>query len=134
MLDRERVAKIVSAYAKRNTLTAEQLSALIATVHGALVGIERGGLPQPAKKLAVPAVSVKRSIQPDAITCLDCGSHQKVLKRHLITAHQLTIGEYRRRWGLTSDYPMVAPNYAAERREIAKSLGLGGRNRSSKLD
>ena len=123
MPDREHVAKIVSAYAKRNALAADQLPALIATVHGALVGIEGGVLPEPTKEL-VPAVPIRRSVQPDAITCLDCGYRGKMLKRHL-TTHQLTPDEYRKRWGLKRDYPMVAPNYAARRSALAKSLGLG---------
>jgi predicted transcriptional regulator len=128
MLDREHVARIVSAYAKRNTLAADQLPALIATVHAALAGIEGGGLPEPAKEL-VPAVPIRRSIQPDAIICLDCGRHQKLLKRHLMTLHELTPAAYRERWGLKSDYPMVAPSYGARRSELAKSFGLGQQGR-----
>jgi predicted transcriptional regulator len=128
MPDREHVARIVSAYAKRNQLPADQLPALIATVHGALVGIEGGGLSEPAKFLA-PAVPIRRSVQPEAIICLDCGRHQRVLKRHLMTAHKLTVDEYRKRWGLKSDYPMVAPNSTVHRRELAKSIGLGQRGR-----
>jgi predicted transcriptional regulator len=131
MPDREHVTKIVSAYAKRNTLTADQLSALIATVHGALVGIESGGLPEPATELLVPAVSVRRSVQPDAITCLDCGYSGKMIRRHL-TKHQLTPETYRERWGLKPDYPLIAPNYSARRSEMAKSIGLGQRGRSPK--
>ena len=129
MLDREHVAKIVSAYAKRNTLAADQLPALIATVHAALSGIERGGLPTPAMGRPEPAVPIRRSVQPEAITCLDCGHRQKTLKRHLMTAHQLTPDGYRVRWGLKGDYPLVAPNYTARRSELAKSIGLGQRGR-----
>src|SRR6202795_213596 len=114
MLHREHVAKIVAAYAKRNTLAADQLHALIATVHGALVGIEGGGQPEPATEL-VPAVPIRRSVQPNAITCLDCGYRGKMLKRHLMAAHQLTANGYRERWGLKSDYPMVAPVYTLRR-------------------
>jgi predicted transcriptional regulator len=132
MPDREHVAKIVSAYAKRNTLAADQLPALIATVHGAFTRIEGGGLPEPAKEL-VPAVPIRRSVQPDAITCLDCGRHQRTLKRHLAT-HKLTPDAYRERWGLRSDYPMVAPNYRARRSELAKSLGLGLWRKRSQTD
>jgi len=126
MPDREHVAKIVSAYAKRNALAADQLPALIATVHGALASIEGGGQPEPAIG-PEPAVPIRRSIQPEAIICLDCGHRQKMLKRHLTTAHQLTPDEYRKRWGLKSDYPMVAPNYTARRSELAKSYGFGRR-------
>jgi predicted transcriptional regulator len=129
MPDPKHVAKIVGAYAKRNTIAADQLSALVGTVSAALSLIEGGGLLEPSKELG-PAVPIKRSVQAEAIICLDCGARQKVLKRHIMTMHKLTVGEYRRRWGLTSDYPVVAPNYAAQRRAIAKSLELGGRNRS----
>jgi predicted transcriptional regulator len=128
MPDREHVARIVSAYAKRNTLAADQLPGLIATVHGALAGIIGGGLPEPAKELE-PAVPIRRSIQPDAIACLDCGHRQRMLKRHLMTAHQLTPEAYRERWGLKTDYPMTAPSYAARRSELAKAAGLGHRGR-----
>jgi len=127
MSDREHVAKIVSAYTKRNQLPPDQLPALIATVHDALASIEGGGPPAPAIGLE-PAVPIRRSIQPEAIICLDCGHRQKMLKRHLTTAHQLTPDEYRKRWGLKSDYPMSAPNYTARRSELAKSIGLGRRS------
>jgi len=127
MPDREHVAKIVSAYTKRNTLSADQLPALIATVHGALARIEGAALPEPPKG-PVPAVPIRRSVQPDAITCLDCGYRDKMLKRHL-AKHQLTPAAYRERWGLKPNYPMVAPNYAASRSELAKSFGLGTRRK-----
>jgi predicted transcriptional regulator len=130
MPDREHVAKIVSAYAKRNSLAADQLPSLIATVHGALTRLEGGVVPEPATEL-MPAVPVRRSVQPDTITCLDCGYRGKMLKRHLISAHRLTPNDYRQRWRLKNDYPMVAPNYAASRSELAKSFGLGSRRRSS---
>jgi predicted transcriptional regulator len=128
MPDREHVAKIVSAYAKRNQLPADQLPTLIATVHSALASIDGGGLPEPAKEL-VPAVAIRRSVQPDVITCLDCGYRGRMLKRHLMTLHKLTPAAYRERWGLKSDYPMVAPNYAARRSEMAKSYGFGQKGR-----
>jgi predicted transcriptional regulator len=124
MLNTEHVAKIVSAYAKRNLLPADQLPTLIATVHAALAHIEGGGLPEPPKEL-VPTVPIRRSVQPDAITCLDCGYRGKMLKRHLTIAHQLTPDAYRERWGLKGDYPLVAPSYAASRSELAKSFGFG---------
>jgi predicted transcriptional regulator len=125
MPEREHIATIVSAYAKRNALAADQLPALIATVHGALARLEGGGLPEPPRGQPEPAVSVRRSVQPDAITCLDCGRRAKMLTRHLMTAHQLTPAAYRERWGLKGDYPLVAPDYAARRSELAKSFGLG---------
>lgn len=131
MAQREHVAKIVSSYAKRNTLAADQLPALIATVYTALARIEGVGLPEPTKEL-VPAVSIRRSVQPDAITCLECGYRGKMLKRHL-AKHQLTSAAYRERWGLARDYPMVAPSYAARRSALAKSLGLGRKGRNAEL-
>ena len=130
MLNSEHVAKIVSAYTRRNTLASDQLPALIATVHSALVGIEGGGPPEPVKE-RLPAVAIRRSVRPEAIICLDCGRHQRLLKRHLLTTHQLSPDAYRERWGLKDDYPMVAPNYAAWRRELAKSFGLGTRRKRS---
>jgi len=126
MPDTEHVAKIVSSYARRNPVPADQLPALIATVHAALASIEGGGPPAPAIA-PEPAVPIRRSVQPDAITCLDCGYRGKMLKRHLMRVHQLTPNEYRKRWGLKDDYPMVTPNYAALRSEMAKSIGLGQR-------
>jgi len=130
MPDTKQVEKIVSAYVKRNVLPADQLPTLITTVHAALADIESGGLPEPAKDI-VPAVPIRRSVQPEAITCLDCGYRGKMLKRHIAT-HQLTPTAYRERWGLKNDYPMVAPNYSARRSELAKSFGLGQRGRSPK--
>jgi predicted transcriptional regulator len=132
MPDKEHVARIVGAYVKQNTLAADQLPGLIATVHDALSTV---GAPEPAEPIQpvkfVPAVPVRRSIQPNSITCLDCGVEKKSLKRHLATAHGLTPETYRLRWNLKSDYPVVAPSYAARRSELAKSFRLGkqGRNR-----
>ena len=133
MTDREHVAKIVAAYAKRNALPADQLPALIVTVHAALAGVKGGGSPERATAL-VPAVLVRRSVRPDAIICLDCGLPQKMLKRHLMTSHQLSPDEYRQRWDLSRDYPLVAPSYRTRRSELAKSIGLGvtGRTNRSK--
>ena len=119
MADREQVAKIISAYAKHNALPADQLPALIVTVHAALASIEGAGPTAPAIG-PEPAVPIRRSVQPNAINCLECGYRGQMLKRHLMTAHQLTPDAYRIRWGLKSDYPMTAPNYAARRSELAK--------------
>ena len=127
MPERDHIAKIVSAYAKRNVLAADQLPTLIETVHSALSRLEEGRLAEPLPTKLVPAVPIRRSIRPDEITCLDCGYRGKMLKRHL-ERHQLTPASYRERWGLKPDYPMVAPNYAAQRSELAKSLGLGRRS------
>lgn len=127
MPDTGEVTKIVSAYAKRNVLSADQLPELIAIVHSAFARLESGQSSEELQKVLVPAVSVKRSVQRDTITCLDCGSTQKMLKRHLMRVHQLTPDQYRQRWRLSQDYPMVAPSYAARRSELAKSIGLGKR-------
>jgi len=132
MPDREHVAKIVSAYAKRNALPADQLPTLIATVHASLAGIEDGGLPEPATEL-LPAVPIRRSVHPNAITCLDGGYSGKMLKRHLMK-HQLTPETYRERWRLKPDYPMVAPNYSARRCDMAKSIGFGQQGRRPKAE
>jgi predicted transcriptional regulator len=99
----------------------------------ALERVERDGFPEPAKEL-VPEASVRHSVGQDAIACLDCGYRRKLLKRHLMRAHQLTPDRYRERWGLKSDYPMVAPNYAARRSELAKTLGLGNWRRRIQND
>jgi predicted transcriptional regulator len=128
MADRELVARIVSAYAKRNALPADQLPNLVGTVHGVLSRLESGAPPGSAKQLPAPAVPVRRSVRPDAITCLDCGYSGKMIKRHL-TKHQLTPEAYRERWGLKPDYPMIAPNYSARRSQLAKSFGLGAKGR-----
>src|SRR6202795_3834161 len=87
--------------------------ALIATVHGALASIEGGGGPE-------PAVPIRRSIQPDYFVCLDCGRHQKMLRRHLMNSHELSPRYYRKRWGLKDDYQLVAPNYKARRSELGE--------------
>lgn len=130
MPDRAHVVKIVAADAKRNALTADELTGLIASVHTALADIEGGGPAAAEAPRLEPAVPIRRSVKPDAITCLDCGYEAQMLKRHLSTAHGLSVEAYRERWGLKADYPMVAPNYAARRSELAKSAGLGTRNGS----
>ena len=113
-------AGIVAAHVSNNTVSGEQLPTLIQTVHTALSGL--GFEPEPEK---APAVSIKKSVQKDAINCLECGQPKKTLKRHLTTAHGLSVTEYRVKWKLPSDYPMVAPNYAAQRSRLAKKIGLG---------
>lgn len=118
------VADIVSAYVSNNSLSAAELPALIASVHGALNQVTTGKVEEPAVELK-PAVSVKKSITPDAIICLEDGKSFKSLKRHLATKYGMTPDDYRARWGLPKDYPMVAPNYAAARSALAKTMGLG---------
>ena len=117
-------AEIVSAYVSNNQIAPSELAALITTVAGQLsrVGAEPE---QPAEEKPGPAVSVRRSIRPDHLVCLVCGKLQKMLKRHLAVQHELTPAEYRERFGLKPDYPMAAPNYVQQRREVALATGLG---------
>jgi predicted transcriptional regulator len=112
-------ATIVSAHVSNNPLAAADLPALIRTVYEALVIPE--GTPPPQK----PAVPIKKSVTPDYIVCLEDGSKHKMLKRHLRVVHEITPKEYREKWGLKDDYPMVAPAYARARSAIAKKIGLG---------
>jgi predicted transcriptional regulator len=125
----ENVAEIIAAFLKRTQVPAAELPALIASVNQALAGL--GQAPAAAPTSLTPAVPIRRSVGAESITCLDCGQKSKMLKRHLSTAHGMTVDEYRTRWGLPTDYPMVAKNYSARRSELAKSIGLGIRGRSS---
>jgi predicted transcriptional regulator len=120
---KERVAEIVAAYVGHNTISPDQLPVLIISVSQAPTSLGQASAPAPA--LLTPAVPIRRSVGTDAITCLDCGYEAQMLKRHLTTAHGMNVNEYRIRWGLASDYPMVARNYAARRSELAKASGLG---------
>ena len=119
----ELTAEIVSAHIENNNVGAANLPALIQTVHQALASLGQPAAPEPEQ--LSPAVAVRSSVKADALTCLDCGTKLKALKRHLGAKHGLTPAEYRERWALKSDYPMVAPNYAAKRAELAKKIGLG---------
>ncbi|MGX5805231.1 MucR family transcriptional regulator [Bradyrhizobium sp. Arg314] len=127
-------ADIVSAYVGANAMPVDALPDLIASVNSALRGIVQPFAPEQPD--LVPAVNRRRSVFPDYIVCLEDGRKLKSLKRHLRTHFALTPGEYRAKWGLSADYPMVAPNYAAHRSDIAKSAGLGrntaGRKSSAK--
>ena len=116
----ESVSKIVSAYVSNNSLSSGELPQLIWTVHEALESSDQGASSPP-----VPAVPIKRSVTPDYIICLEDGKKLKMLKRYLRTSYDMSPDEYRQRWGLASDYPMVAPNYADRRSEIARKIGLG---------
>lgn len=120
-------ADIVAAHVSNNSVAVNDLPNLIQNVHAALSGIS-GSAATPDEK-PEPKVSIRASVKPDAIACLECGSRQKMLKRHLMTNHQMTPAEYRQKWGLSPDYPMVAPNYAEQRRTLAKSIGLGTKRR-----
>lgn len=117
-------AEIVAAYVSANTLTPQELPGLIRTVHSAL-GEVAGDLAPRVETAQEPAVAVKKSITPDFIICLEDGKKFKSLKRHLRTRYSMTPDEYRAKWGLPHDYPMVAPNYAKERSNLAKRMGLG---------
>jgi predicted transcriptional regulator len=121
----EHVAEIVSAFVKRNHVPSTELPALIASVSQSLAGLGQAPVVPPSS--LVPAVSIRRSIGADALICLDCGFKSKMLKRHVSTAHGMTPDEYRAKWRLTADYPMVAKNYAMRRRELAMASGLGRR-------
>ncbi len=116
----ELVSQIVSAYVSKNSLPPGELPQLIKTVHEAL---RNPG--QAAASPLEPAVPIKKSIKPDYVICLEDGIKLKMLKRHLRTSFNMSPDEYRRKWGLSSDYPMVAPKYAARRSELAKKIGLG---------
>jgi predicted transcriptional regulator len=124
----ELTAEIVSAYVSNNTVASGDIPALINQVHAALTRVSGAPGEAPAEPLK-PAVSVKRSITPEHIVCLEDGKKFKSLKRHLRTQYNMTPEQYREKWNLPPDYPMVAPNYAAARSELAKQMGLGQQRR-----
>jgi len=121
-------ADIVAAHVSNNSVAVSDLPLLIANVHGALVGLGTKA-PEPEAKKQEPAVSIRSSIKPDYIVCLEDGKKLKMLKRHLMTHYQMTPEQYRTKWNLPADYPMVAPNYAEQRRSLAKKIGLGTKRR-----
>ena len=114
---------VVAAYLRNNPLPTTELTSVIQAVHSSLASLNNGGdvKAEPQK----PAVSVRRSVTPDFIVCLEDGKKLKMLKRHLRTTYDMTPDEYRAKWGLAADYPMVAPNYAKQRSAFAKKIGLG---------
>ena len=116
----ELVSKIVSAYVSKNSLPPGELPQLIRTVNEALKTPEQAAAARPE-----PAVPIKKSVHPDYVICLEDGMKLKMLKRHLRASYDMSPDEYRQRWGLPADYPMVAPKYAAVRSELAKKIGLG---------
>jgi predicted transcriptional regulator len=124
---RQIVADVVSAYVSYNTLPNSELPALIKSVHGVLDNIDKGSRGDVKKEAQKPAVPIRRSVQNDYIVCLEDGKKLKMLKRYLRTRYNLTPDEYRRKWGLDSDYPMVAPSYSNLRSSFAKQIGLGRR-------
>lgn len=118
-------ADIVAAYVSKNPLPATNVGQLIADVHSALAGLGTATAAAPVLEAPKPAMSQRASVTPDAIYCLDCAKRFKSLKRHLMSHHNLTPEQYRERFGLKPDYPMVAPNYSATRSSLAKANGLG---------
>ena len=114
---------IVAAHVANNNVEVSDVPTLIQTVYSARAGL--GGEEQPKEERPEPAVSVRASVKPDYIVCLEDGKKLKMLKRYLRTNYDMSPEEYRQRWDLPSDYPMVAPNYAEKRRELAKQIGLG---------
>lgn len=119
----ELTADIVAAHIANNQVAIGDIPRLIASVHEVLEGLVVVPDEEPAQKS--PAVSVRASVKPDYLVCMECGRKQKVLRRHLGTAHGMTPEEYRNDYGLPRDYPMVAPNYSEHRRAMAKAIGLG---------
>ncbi len=124
-------ADVVAAYVSNNVVATGQLADLIHSVYASLKGLD-GHVPELKAEPAKPAISVKKSITPDYLVCLEDGKKLKMLKRHLRSTYNMTPDEYRAKWGLERDYPMVAPNYAAQRSAFAKEIGLGrGAGRAS---
>ena len=121
---------IVAAHVSNTSGSVNDLPQLIQKVHGALSGLS-GTAAAPEVK-PEPRVSIRSSIKPDYIVCLEDGKKLKMLKRHLMTHYQMTPDQYRQKWGLSADYPMVAPNYAEQRRALAKSIGLGPKRRKTR--
>ncbi len=124
----ELAADIVSAYVSNNSVPASELGALINDVHSALLRVTNVPAPPVVEPLK-PAVSARRSVHDDYIICMEDGKKFKSLKRHLRTQYNMTPEQYREKWGLPADYPMVAPNYAKARSQLAKEMGLGQKRR-----
>ena len=123
-------ADIVAAHVSNNSVAVNDLPNLIQNVHGALNAIaQQGSAPEPRPE---PRVPIRSSIKPDYIVCLEDGKRLKMLKRHLMTHYNLTPDQYRQKWGLSPDYPMVAPNYAEQRRTLAKAIGLGTKRKRAR--
>jgi predicted transcriptional regulator len=127
----ELAADIVSAFVSHNSVPTAELPTLIGSVHAALNTLATGSGQQAIDEPKAPAVAIKKSVQSDYIVCLDDGKKFKSLRRHLRTAYNMTPEQYRAKWGLPASYPMVAPNYAAARSELARSSGLGQQRRKA---
>lgn len=117
-------ADIVAAQVSNNNVAIGDMAKLVENVHRALTGLGEPQQPQEAER-KVPVVSIKASVKPDYIVCMECGRKQKTLRRHLQTAHGMTPDQYRQDYGLPASYPLTAPNYSERRREMAKTIGLG---------
>jgi predicted transcriptional regulator len=122
-------ADIVAAHVSNNSVAVNDLGTLIANVHTALFALSAPAVVEEVK--LEPAVSIRSSIKPDFIVCLEDGKKLKMLKRHLMTHYQMTPADYRAKWNLPADYPMVAPNYAQQRKELAMKIGLGRKPRAT---
>jgi predicted transcriptional regulator len=118
----DQVIRIVSSYVQRHQIAPDQLVTLIVNVHRALAGLRRS---PPGQERLRPAVPIRRSVQRDYVICLECGYHARTLRRHLRRAHGLDIADYRTRWNLPMDHPLIAPSYSARRSTVAKQMGLG---------
>jgi len=125
----ELTTSIVAAHVSNNVVAVQDLPKLIREVYTSLSQVQQGG--QESQERPTPAVPIKKSVTPDYIICLEDGKKLKMLKRHLKTVYDMTPEEYREKWGLPSDYPMVAPNYAKQRSRLAKEIGLGTRARKN---
>lgn len=125
-------AKIVENYLRGNSVAPQDIPGIIQTVHRGLSGLGQTASPPADPGRLQPAVSIRKSITPDYIVCLEDGKKLKMLKRHLRSTYSLTPDQYRAKWGLPRDYPMVAPNYAAQRSAFAKELGLGRKTRRTR--
>jgi len=127
----ELTADIVAAHVSNNSVSVGDIANLVQQVHQALAGLG-GSQAEPEAQKKEPVVSVRASVKPDYIVCMECGKRQKTLKRHLQSAHGMSPTEYRKDYGLPDSYPMVAPNYAEMRRDMAKAIGLGSRGRTAR--
>ena len=116
-------AEIVASHVSNNSVSSNEVGTLISSVYSALSGL--GNEPAPAEPAPEPAVSIRSSVKRDHIVCLDCGKKMKMLRRHLSSEHDTSPVDYREKWGLNADYPMVAPEYAETRRDLAVKIGLG---------
>jgi predicted transcriptional regulator len=129
-------AEITAAYVANNAISPSEIPTLLKTIHGSLremaSGASTANAPAEAAPPQKPAVPINKTVSPDHIVCLEDGQSFRSLKRHLGTAHNMSPQQYREKWGLPSDYPMVAPNYAEARSEMAKKIGLGQRRRGKK--